>query len=343
MLALERGRGRQAARCGRALDIDALRLPQDHRWYALSCHFDFVVWRRNEPQFAVEFDERHHFSNAEQMIRDKKKNAICEAAHFPLLRIEEASLKRIGGVPLVQWLADLFFVYHDLWLPARAEWDASEGYDPNDWDDDLYSAVHSREEFSYRDFMAVRCDRGVPEFAHGALYDPFYAARRAVTIREAGAFRIETPSWFDGALGVTTRTERDPQGTAVGHVAVPIGSDGVVIGTGRCWNPGSMLCADPNLGSWIAIDLAGQQAADFLDLYDRGRLMPTSWEDAERRLRGLDKGIFQYAILDQGDHRDISYRSLRKMGMGHDPALRAAYSLRWDDKGRLIDDNPFDD
>jgi hypothetical protein len=323
------------------LDIDALQLRSDLRWYALSCHFDFVVWRRNEPQFAVEFDERHHFTDPAQLVRDEKKNAICEAAYFPLLRIEEASLKRIGGAPLVEWLADLYFVYHDLWLPARAGWDEGEGFNADDWDDDLYVEVKRHDEFTYTDFMTGRPSSGVPEHSRPGPLDPFHEARRALTLRDAQTFGATVPSWFNGALGINSFTETDPQGRAVGHVAVPV-DGGVVIGTGRCWNPGSMFCGDPNLGSWIAVDLAGQQAADFLDLYDRGRLVPIAWEQAERRLRGLDDGLFMTALLDQHDHRQISYRHLRKFGMDHHAALMAAYSLRWDAEGRLADD-PFDD
>jgi hypothetical protein len=64
------------------LDVDALGLRGDRKRYALQSHFDFVVWRRNEAQFAVEFDERHHFTDPAQMAKDEMKNAICEAAHF---------------------------------------------------------------------------------------------------------------------------------------------------------------------------------------------------------------------------------------------------------------------
>lgn len=324
------------------LDIDALSLGKHLRWYALSSHFDFVVWRGNEPQFAVEFDERHHFTDPEQLVRDEKKNAICASAHFPLLRIEDASLRRIGGTPVVEWLADLFFVYHQLWLPARHGWDEAEGFDPADWDDDLHSQIRG-DDFSYVEFLSARPDRGVPERAMPGPFDPFHDARRVLTLRTASNFNVAVPSWFDSALGVMARTARDPQGRDIGHVAVPVGADGVVIGSGRCWNPGSLFCGDPNLGSWIAVDLAGHQAADFLDLYDRGRLLPTSWDEAERRLRGLEESVFRCAILDQQDHRDLSYRQLRRMGMDHVSARRAAYSLRWDDEGRLIEDDVLDD
>jgi hypothetical protein len=319
------------------LDIDALGLTGDDRWYALSSHFDFVVWRNNEPKFAVEFDERHHFTDPGQVVRDERKNAICEKACFPLLRIEDASLRRVGETPLVEWLADLFFVYHELWLPARAGWDEGEGYNPDDWDDDLYREVRRHDEFSYIEFMATTRGSGVPEHSWSAPFDPFHEARRTLGLRGADTFGVTAPSWFKAALGINSFIETGPQGRAVGHVAVPIGGAGVVIGTGRCWNPGSMFSGDPNLGLWIAVDLAGQQAADFLELYDRGRLVPTPWNEAERRLAGLETGLFVTAVLDQHDHREISYRHMRKYGMDHASALRAAYSLEWDDDGRLIE------
>ena len=287
------------------LDIDALGLADHLRWYALSSHFDFVVWRDNEPQFAVEFDERHHFTDPEQIIRDEKKNAICKAAFFPLLRVEAGSLKRIGGTPLVEWLAGLYFVYHDLWRPARAGWDEDEGFNPDDWDDDLYREVRRESSFSYTSFMAARRGSGVPEFSRPAPFDPFHDARRTLALRDAQTFGISVPPWFNGALGINSFIETDPQGRAVGHVAVPV-AEGVVIGTGHCWNPGSMFCGDPNLGSWIAVDLAGQQAADFLDLYDCGHPAAVRWAEAERRLSALDDGLFIPATLDQHDHRKVS-------------------------------------
>ncbi len=324
------------------LDIDALGLARDLRWYALSSHFDFVVWRDNEPCFAVEFDEQHHFTDPKQAVKDAQKNVICEAALFPLLRLEAGSFKRVGGTPLVEWISELFFVYHDLWRPARAGWDEDEGYDPNDWDDDLYREVRGGDDFSYTWFMSARIGSGVPEHSQGAPFDPFHDARRALALRDARTLGIAAPAWFDRGLGLGAFTETDAQGRAVGHVAVPV-EDGVVIGTGRSWNPGFVFCGDPNLGQWIAVDLAGQQAAEFLDLYDRGRLLPTPWGDAERQLGGLDVGLFMTAVLDQGDHREISYQRLRGWGMDHGAALLAAYSLRWDDKGRPVDDDPHGD
>lgn len=323
------------------LNIDALGLGQNLRWYALSSHFDFVVWRRNEPQFAIEFDERHHFTDPEQMVRDEKKNAICRAAMFPLLRVEETSLKPIGGTPLVEWLAELFFVYRDVWLPARAGWDECEGFNPDDWDATLYEEVRRHDSFSYSAFMGTRRDGGVPEYSIPAPFDPFREARHALAIRYIQMVGIAMPSWFNAAMAINSFTDTDPQGRAVGYVAVPV-PDGVVIGTGRCWNPGSMFTGDPNLGSWVAVDLAGQQVAEFLDLYDRGRLPATSWEDAERHLLGLRESIFMTAVLDQQDHREVSYSYLLRRGMDHGSAWRAARSLTWDDRGRLLDDDDDD-
>jgi hypothetical protein len=316
------------------LDIDALDLDKD-RWYALSAHFDFVIWRDNEPQFAVEFDERHHFTDAEQIIRDEKKNAICEKAMFPLLRIEASTLKRVGDTPVVEWLADLFFVYHDLWLPARAGWEEEEGYDPDDWDDDLYAEAREHDRFDYRRFGAIVEGRGVPEFSSFAPHDPFHEARHAVTLRAMADWSTEYPAWWGMAMPVQTFIEKDQVGRDVGHVVLPVGPEGVIVGTGRCWNPGFMFIADHMLGEEVAIDLALQQLAEFVELNDRGRLIPMPWPEAEQRLSHLERGAASLATLSQQDHREISYRKLRKWGLPHEGALLAAYSIEWDDDGRL--------
>lgn len=325
------------------LDIDALGLTGDDRWYALSAHFDFVVWRDNDPKFAIEFDERHHFTDPAQLVKDERKNAICKKAFFPILRLEDGSLRRVGNTQVVEWLSDLWFVYHDLWLAARAGWDESEGYDPDDWDDDLYAAVKRRDEFRYTDFMASADPdaEGVPEFAGFAPYDPFSAARRSVTIRgfEADLDHDSVPEWYGWPAPAAAFYETDLQGREVGHVAVPVGRTGVVMGSGRCWSPGVMFTGDPNLGIRVATDLAVQQAADFLDLYDRGKYEPVSWDEAGRQLAGKERSFVPIARLDQHDHREMAYRRLRKWGMPHDAAQRAAYSLQWDDDGRLIDDD----
>ena len=123
----------------------------------------------------------------------RRRTRICASAHFPLLRIEDASLKSIGGTPGVEWLADLFFVYHQLWLPARHAWDEADGFDTADWDDDLYSQIRGRDDFSYVDFMSARPDRGVPERAMPAPFDPFHEARRVLALRTARTLTSRRP------------------------------------------------------------------------------------------------------------------------------------------------------
>jgi hypothetical protein len=301
----------------------------------------------------VEFDGRQHFTDPEQLVRDERKNAICCKALFPILRIDAEALRRVQSTPVVEWLADLWFVYHDLWLPARAGWEEAAGYDPDDWDDDLYAAVRRHEDFSYTDFMTSgKPDGGVPEFAGFAPFDPFHEARHEVTLRGfAHEFaRDALPSWYTWFAPAEAFRETDPQGREVGHVVVPVGVAGVVIGKARCWNPGCMFTGDPNLGTRVAVDLAMQQAADFLGLYDRGQCDPMSWDEAgrhlgtlkseaERRGATFERDFVRTAQLDQHDHRQLSYRRLRRWGMDENAARRAAYSLRWDEDGRLIDDD----
>lgn len=322
------------------VDIDKLDLRGDDRRYALQSHFDFVVWRGNVPCFAVEFDERHHFTDPAQLVRDERKNAICQRARLPLLRLEDSHLKRVGQTPVVEWLVDLYFVYHDQWLPARAGWEEAEGYNPDDWDDDLYEDVrHGGDEFSYRKFRSgQRESDGPPEFRAFAPLDPFQDARYDVTLRALSrVLDLPTAPWW-GSAPLAGFLERDPQGRQVAHVGLAV-AEGVVLGSARCWDPGPQFIPRALIGVEVAADLALQQLSDFLALYDRGRLIPIAWADVESQLAHLQPVAPGYAELSQADHRTISYRYLRRMGMPHLEAMRAADSLEWDESGRLLGDD----
>lgn len=276
------------------------------------------------------------------MVKDERKNAICRKAMFPILRIEDTALKRIGDTSMIEWLAGLWFVYHDLWLPARAEWDEAEGYDPADWDDDLLAEVRRHEDFSYTEFMSSQKGVGIPEFQTPGPFDPFAEARHAVTLH---GFSIDlpatTPSWYRRFMPAAAFHEKDPHGREVGYVAVPVGASGLIVGKGRCWNPGFMFTGDASLGIRVATDIALQQAADFLQLYERGGYPLVTWAEAERRLATLNESLLTIATLDQGDHRDLTFRMLRKMGMPPDAARRAMLSLEWDEDGRVMDDDDW--
>jgi hypothetical protein len=79
-----------------------------------------------------------------------------------------------------------------------------------------------------------------------------------------------------------------------------------LIGTGRCWDPGLLFRGGPWLGRQVAFDLALQQAAEFYDPFDRGRVTDVR-NEVERRVAHLERGIVRLATLSQHDHRELSY------------------------------------
>lgn len=79
--------------------------------YALQAHFDFLVTdSEHQPLFAVEFDGPSHKSMA-QIIRDEKKNTLCEKFELPLLRIKASYLiRKYRNLDLLTWFLEHWFV-----------------------------------------------------------------------------------------------------------------------------------------------------------------------------------------------------------------------------------------
>lgn len=72
-----------------ALDLDRIPdLTSRERSYGLMAHLDFVmVDAESTPRFAVELDGRQHMRDRTTQQRDAMKDALCERARLPLLRI----------------------------------------------------------------------------------------------------------------------------------------------------------------------------------------------------------------------------------------------------------------
>jgi len=75
----------------------------------LTSHFDFVVGdrRTQRPVFAVEFDGPLH-EVGPQRTRDIRKNRLCAAAAFPLLRIGYAALERYEQLTVLEFMLQRF-------------------------------------------------------------------------------------------------------------------------------------------------------------------------------------------------------------------------------------------
>src|SRR5689334_2570483 len=103
------------------LPIENSGITNDLYSYALQAHFDFVVTDdKHVPLFAVEFDGPSH-ETEEQVVRDKKKNKICEIFNFPLLRINAKYLdKKYRSLDLLSWFVETWF-FRDAFFNAQEE------------------------------------------------------------------------------------------------------------------------------------------------------------------------------------------------------------------------------
>lgn len=107
--------------------------------FALKSHFDFTVTNDAMiPQFAVEFDGPSHGGKLQQN-RDSKKDLLCEAFDFPLLRINSNHLiKKYNQRSLLHWVISVWELQNGF---AEAQ---RNGHVPPDEDFDPLSFFHPR-------------------------------------------------------------------------------------------------------------------------------------------------------------------------------------------------------
>lgn len=80
--------------------------------FALMAHLDFVIVDSvtSLPRFAVEFDGASHWEDPATRQRDRMKDALCEAARLPLLRISSEYTQRRGRWIVLSYAIDAFYL-----------------------------------------------------------------------------------------------------------------------------------------------------------------------------------------------------------------------------------------
>jgi very-short-patch-repair endonuclease len=296
------------------LELDASNSSFEEGRFALQAHFDFVVWRSGDPQFAVEFDEPHHRTDANQRRRDALKDEICWRAGFPVLRAVDHSLKRLGERPLLEWLIELWFVYHDHVDRERRENDLKRLAEvPDDWTPETLTDGQARwmTEFSWEspmDYTQLFIAR--PDSAQPTLIDPFADAREHVELWAAERWTHPEGYWSRPVLR---------GGWVRGAVVLPVSEDAVLIGEAEVYDAGRLFIPDALLSVRIAQDLATLQISDFLDLYQRGRIQATSMEVARRRAEELDTGRLNFVGLSPEQRLQALLRVARRIGLTPTP------------------------
>jgi hypothetical protein len=277
------------------LDIDDSGITADEYSYALKAHFDFVVCRhdrdrlRDIPQFAVEFDGRQHQTDTTQIQRDHRKDAICAQLGLPLVRAREPALKQIGDQALLEWLAELWFVYHDLW-PVVA------GGDDDD-DRDLFDERRRSSWFSYaRIWQQLDPSGDLDRHRIAGPYDPF------------GAFRHEFQRFVHGhkAVGMwRSYAGEDDQGIARGVIRLDLDGHGCLLGEGRCRL--QHFIPAPLLAQTIALDLALVEIVEQTRDYTAGRRAPIDDAAAGERIGDLPLSpLLQLPALSDDDFYEIA-------------------------------------
>jgi len=93
------------------LDIDQLGLSRDGYRYALSSHFDFVIFSEDyDVLFSIECDGPQHWNDPKVIKRDKIKNNICETGKLPLLRIDKTFLSTSAHISMLNFLIECWFL-----------------------------------------------------------------------------------------------------------------------------------------------------------------------------------------------------------------------------------------
>ena len=170
--------------------VDVIQIDQqtssfEEQRFALQSHFDFVVWRDEQPQFAVEFDEPHHRTDPVQIVRDERKDRLCQRALLPLVRAVDHSLKRVGRRRLIEWLVELWFIYHDVLDRERRETHHRRLDEiPGDWTAKSLTDARAAwmTEFDQPTPMDYAALFKTPTTDGSAPQDPFAAARTRIEL-----------------------------------------------------------------------------------------------------------------------------------------------------------------
>lgn len=101
--------------------ISSLLSKKEKKFFNTS-HFDFTVSTSDHtPLFAVEFDGPHHNLYEKTIIRDIRKNRICQIAELPLIRITDDHLESYETISIVQFMAYRFAMWQENFLKIKKE------------------------------------------------------------------------------------------------------------------------------------------------------------------------------------------------------------------------------
>lgn len=100
------------------IDIDGLQLTSRERNFAWTSHLDFVAVdsETHLPVLAIEYDGPQHLADHQQRERDQIKDALCDRADLPLLRVDSLFTRREGKwrvLTYILWAHEMGKAYHE--------------------------------------------------------------------------------------------------------------------------------------------------------------------------------------------------------------------------------------
>src|SRR5262249_36754959 len=202
-------------------------LPGDQRFLLMS-HFDFVVVDRRTqlPVFAVEFDGPLH-ELSPQELRDIRKNRLCAAVDFPLLRIGYATLERYEQLSVLEFMLQRFVAWQREHVAIK------------EWIDDSLSRL-SAEEIGRR--VEVRLRRGGDSVL-------FFLRGGALANSADPSFWFNLQHKFPG-LQVVARRLLDKFGIVASPYIPEAAISGLRLG-GRYWRCNVSLAAEHYPGDYV--------------------------------------------------------------------------------------------
>ena len=283
------------------LPIQGSRLDDADYGYALMAHFDFVIADQDgEAMLAVEFDGGLHRTDPQQIIRDGRKNRICEQFLLPLVRAGASSLRHADHRTLLEWLIEVFLEQRRLWAQHEA-YEETGDVDPPDYDP---------RKFDYREAWKPS-ERGLET---AGLLDAFAEARSTVSKfywREP----IGCPE-FEGWYG------DNPCGHTVGHLALEVQQGRWLLSTGRCDLRGIDVWLDAVFPPALAQDIALLGLARQLDAWERGNAETLSWPEVMDLVGDTEKGLLSWPNLpNQREQGESILAELRGWGVDVDDPL----------------------
>jgi Protein of unknown function (DUF2726) len=232
--------------------------------YALKAHFDFVVCRNKyDTAYAIEFDGASH-SHPDAIVRDQKKDRICEIAEFPILRTDSRYLsKAYGHLTLLAWLMEVYelqLAFDEAQAAGQISWE--EDFDP---------------------FWLMSLEPGEPRFPYSFGARPRHRLQR---LAKAGRILDPTASSFVG---------RAPDGLIRGVQFIRVTED-TAVSVRASMRPQRFPAPLPDLlDEILAVELAAQ-----VDQYLAGQVGAAPLSEVMARWNRLKGGLRMCHALTTG-------------------------------------------